>query len=232
MNTNTNSHTFVQSIIGPSRLPRGPRSVAFNSRTRVVPHLHLNDMTSAEIHSSFISREDIAAMQHDLVKDIQTMRDGGVSSATDSDIDHCFRGLEISESVTSIEMARASKLRTLDAVMDEQDRQDVEGFYGEGLLAKASIDASQRSVDMAVMRGASDEICARLQDAPVPSRQVDLCASGSPRRRFSDMFQKSYSLKTLAERTRSSSMLELIPKQASERKFTHGEGEIWSVKHI
>lgn len=159
------------------------------------------------------------------------MRDNGVSSATDSDIDHCFRGLEIFESVTSIEMARASKLRTLDAVMDEQDRQHVEGFYDEGLLAKASIDASQRSVDVAVMRGASDEISARLQDAPVPSHQVDLYASGSPRRRFSDIFQKSYSLKALAERTRSCSMLELIPNQVSERKLTHGEGEISSIKH-
>ena len=197
-NTSTNSHTFVQSIIGPSRLPRGPRSVAFNSRTRVVPHLHLNDMTSEEIHSSFISQEDTAAIQRGLVKDIQAMRDDGVPSATDSDIDHCFRGLEVFESVTSVEMDRASKLCTLGAVMDQQDRQDVEGFYDEGLLAKASIDASQRSVDVAVMRGASDEICARLQDAPVPSHQVYLCASGSPRRRFSDMFQKSYSLKPRA----------------------------------
>lgn len=190
-----------------------PRSVSFNPRTRVVPHIHLSDMTPEEIRSSFISQEDKAAIQRDLVEDIQAMRDIGVSTGTDNDIAHCSRGLEVFESAASVETAKANKLRTLDAVMDEQDRQDDEGFYDENLLAEASIEASQRSVDIAVMRGASDEICVRLQVPSALSHNMDLCASRSHRRRFSDVFQKSQSLSVLpSKKERSSSIIEPITR--------------------
>ena len=138
------------------------RSVRFNPRTRVYLHLHLNDCTDAELAASYLNGDDTSRIQRDIVDSIVRMRadrhqeqghddnsevvNGEEEEIEDEDEDenqHCPRGLEALATPTSASALRAARIRHIDAVLDEQDRQFLRGINDEDRLAQAAISAAR-----------------------------------------------------------------------------------------
>ena len=142
-------------------LPASPehRSVRFNPRTRVYLHLHLNDYTDAELAASYLNGDDTSRIQRDIVDSIVRMRaDRHQEQGHDDNSEvvneeeekeeedenqHYPRGLEHMATPTSASALRAARIRHIDAVLDEQDRQFLRGINDEDRLAQAAISAAR-----------------------------------------------------------------------------------------
>ena len=114
-------------------------------------------MTQEEIRSSYVTEKDTALTQRGVVEDIRVLRTTGGGAAAAAHQNHCARGLERFASALEAETAKNAKLYVIDAVLDEQDRQDEMGIYDGNQIAAASRAASRRALERAQTLAASDE---------------------------------------------------------------------------
>ena len=180
------------SILRRSNSPRlvtDHRNTRFDPRVRFYLHLHLNDYTDEELHNSFLKEEDLARIHSDVLESITRMRSsdhqdqpqenedymyndteggggGGGEDEEGAQQQYCPRGLEHVSTPTSMASLRTARIRHIDAVLDEQDRQFLREETDEDRLAQVSVGTrstttvqammAEDSVARAILLGAAD----------------------------------------------------------------------------
>ena len=152
-----------------------PNSVTFAPNATMYWVLHINDYTEKERTSTWYSDAELRRMKRRLIRSINRLNQvGDVGSSSDEDCHCCSHGLE---SFTMKGLARKEQYRTsaYTAVMEEQDRQDICGYYDDKAIASAYQKQSYESQLVARARGIQHRMAAlssaRQHNRPSLTRQ-------------------------------------------------------------
>uniref|UniRef100_A0A7S2MN30 Uncharacterized protein n=1 Tax=Helicotheca tamesis TaxID=374047 RepID=A0A7S2MN30_9STRA len=140
--------------------------VQFVHITKIYVVPGLSEYTTKEIEATWVTREDNANILVDTLKTVKRMRKG---KAID-DEKYSTRGLEQMDSAACLEQRKMNKASVLNAVIAEQRRQKLLGYYDPMKLCDQSRLHSASSRDDALRLGASDAIAAGLQPNPTISK--------------------------------------------------------------
>ena len=130
------------------------KSVNFRCQTKTYLVPTLDEFTEEDYHRMFLTENDRNRIQQDIIDSIAAMRINGQQS------DHCLRGLESLRSHSHTEVAKTNRLRVINAVLDEQDRQwdEHDEIVDHDKISQASMEASSSAIEEAIARAAEDSL--------------------------------------------------------------------------
>lgn len=146
---------------GGERRPRQPLSFAPQVRVHIT--IGRWELTASEHHETWLSADDTKRSQDDILETVRAMR-----KCHPSDGDEALpegltsRGVEHMRTRESIAERRYNKLEVVDAVLEEQTRQRIDGYDNPIVVAEASMLVSKKCRTKAEIKGASDAACARV----------------------------------------------------------------------
>ena len=106
------------------------RRVSFNERVVVYKHIHINDMTQQELKNTWLCRKECQDIKADCLQSVQMMM--SENSNTENSV-ICTRGLRTPEAAR---LRQLRKYQALDAVLGEQDYQQINGIDDIESLAR------------------------------------------------------------------------------------------------
>lgn len=136
------------------------RRVRFNQSVSVRPVLHVNNMSDDEIADAWYNRHECADIKRSMAVTIKMMS-AGVLKVDDDE--HCSRGLEHRTRPGSAQR-RENKMIALDAVLDEQDRQQACGVVNDEAIRKVFVQENLHCRLAALEKGVADQDEARNLD--------------------------------------------------------------------
>jgi hypothetical protein len=139
---------------------RRRRVVVFKDTVSVRPILHVKDMSEDSIHAVWYTKKDFEAMKKSFASTVKLMTTHGDNfSHVDKD-EHCSRGLEY-RTREGATLRRENKWNALNAVLDEQDRQQENGLFNETLLCQVYVKENCHCRLQALKLGIQDEQAAK-----------------------------------------------------------------------
>ena len=128
------------------------KSVNFRGQTKTYLIPTLDEFTEDDYNRIFLTEKDRNRIQQDIIDSIAAMRINGQHS------DHCLRGLESLRSHSHTEVAKTNRLRVINAVLDEQDRQwdEHDDIVDHEKVSQASMSHSSSAIEEAIARAAED----------------------------------------------------------------------------
>lgn len=128
------------------------KRVSFNESVRVYPHLHYNNFTENELAESWYDDQEMDAIK---VECLQTIQLAVNDRLDDNNNFWCFRGLEY-RTTEGARKRRENKIFAWNAVMNEQETQQMVGEFNDGAIAEVYADASAASQEAAYVLAFSD----------------------------------------------------------------------------
>ncbi|KAG7351110.1 hypothetical protein IV203_010470 [Nitzschia inconspicua] len=121
--------------------PSTTKSVRFHSRVRFKNVKHIDDYTDREYFATWYAEEDLQEIFNHCVDTVRKMVNGFVLNEDDG---YSPRGLEY-KTPTGAKIRKENKARGIRIVLDEQERQRIEGVIDPERLAKLYSDAAADS---------------------------------------------------------------------------------------
>jgi hypothetical protein len=130
------------------------RRVTFNTRVSVRPMIHVNDISDEVIRDVWFCSDDFTNMKKGFARTVKLISFGVYQGDDD---EHCARGLEYRIRAGAL-ARRENKLSGLEAVLDEQDRQEVScGVVNDELIRRAFLNVNFQCRLSALERGIKDQ---------------------------------------------------------------------------
>lgn len=171
----------------PSTTPARIRGHArFNRAVFVRETLHIADYEPHEVMATWYQKDEMAQMKADMVDTVRSMLRGELEHDSD---EQCMRGLE-SRTRIGANKRQENKLRALEAVLDEQDREFEAGFIDERAISLVYQRVSLRCRNEAHERGVRDEIEAYGKDGDFSGCAASERPKGS-RRRIHELLKRA-----------------------------------------
>lgn len=137
------------------------RRITFSEQVTVRTIKHVNDYSEEEIADTWYKKAEYRMMRSDVISTVRKIVQDEYRGDTD---DHCIRGLEF-RVPSGAKQRRLDKLKTLTAVLDEQDRQFEGSYYDLEALASVYIRCNIARRRLAAQRGELDaEEVSRLSE--------------------------------------------------------------------
>jgi hypothetical protein len=165
-------------ILNSSRTEQRRRNVAFKDTVSVRPITHVKDLSEEMIRTIWYNKKDFEDMKKSFASTVRIM------SQIDPNIDneeHCSRGLEYRTRVGA-NARRENKWNALNAVLDEQDRQQEMGVSNEKLLCQLYVTDNCICRLKALKLGIQDEKIAKtiyLESKESPNEEMTDMSSNS-----------------------------------------------------
>jgi hypothetical protein len=137
-----------------SAVRRNPRrKLVFNQVVNVRPIKHLDNMSDEEVNAIWFSREDFEDMKDSYAETVRMISKGAFKGDDD---EHCARGLEYRTREGAFKR-KTNKWNALQAVLDEQDRQQRLGINDDELLREAYVEENLHCRLAALELGIQDQ---------------------------------------------------------------------------
>jgi hypothetical protein len=162
----------------PPMKPR--RGVSFNKNVFVRETLHKADYTIEERENTWFQKFEMAQIKADMVATVRLFTRGALAEDT---VEHCSRGLEFRPR-EGANRRKMNKFRALEAVLDEQDEQFVDGIINEKAISMVYQSVSLRCRKEAHDRGICDamEVHGRILSPMIQSDNLSEKVRSSRRR--------------------------------------------------
>lgn len=158
----------------------------FNRAVFVRETLHIADYEPDEVIATWYQKDEMAQMKADMVDTVRSMLRGELENDSE---EQCMRGLE-SRTRIGANKRQENKLRALEAVLDEQDREFEAGIIDERTISLVYQRVSLRCRNEAHERGLRDEVEVYGKDGDVSGCTAPERPKGS-RRRIHELLKRA-----------------------------------------
>jgi hypothetical protein len=194
--------------------PSNKRRICFKeemNKTRLIPHL--DELEESEIYAIWYEKQDYDVMKQSFIPTIRKMMKGDRIEETNEET---VRGLEFRTRPGAIRRQH-NKLQALHAVLDEQERQKMNGHLNDDQLADVYRSCASHCAEAAYLLALQDETFAK-EYAVEDCSESDLCESSFFEEAFTHFQSSSSSTSAVPSTTtrkekRSTSIIKNFLKQ-------------------